>query len=105
MMIISIATIAIITYLLRLTPFILFGKHQETPKWIVYIGGYLPPAVMGMLIIYSIKNTDVFQLDQIAPLAIAILITALFHLWRRNNLISILTGTVSYMLLIQVIFI
>lgn len=104
MIVLYIAVIALVTYLLRLAPFIIFGKHQKTPEWILYIGKYLPPAVMGMLIIYSLKNTDIFQITQSGPIAIAIIITVMLHLWRRNNLMSILSGTLVYMLLVQVIF-
>ena len=61
-------------------------------------------SVMGMLIIYSIKNTDIFQIDQSAPLAITVFITVILPLWRRNNLVSILSGTFIYMLLVQFVF-
>lgn len=104
MIVLSITIMALVTYILRVAPFVLFGKHQKTPEGILYIGKYLPPAVMGMLIIYSLKNTDIFQVDQSAPLAIAIFITVILHLWRRNNLVSILSGTVFYMLLVQFVF-
>ena len=104
MIILSIGVMAIVTYLLRLAPFILFAKHQSTPKWIVYLGKYLPPAVMGMLIIYSLKNISLFKVDQSVPVAIAIFITTILHLWKRNNLVSILSGTLVYMLLIQFAF-
>ena len=100
----AIIVMALVTYFIRLAPFVLFGKHQKTPEWVVYVGNYLPPAVMGMLIVYSIKNTDALQIDQTAPLAIAILLTGALHLWKRNNLISILMGTVVYMALIQTVF-
>jgi len=105
MIVLAIAVMALVTYFLRLAPFVIFGKHQKTPEWIIYIGKYLPPAVMGMLIVYSLKNTDVSQISQIAPLAIAVFITTIFHLWKRNNLVSILSGTIIYMLLVQVAFV
>ena len=38
------------------------------------------------------------------PEAAACAVTALLYLWRRNTLLSILAGTVCYMLMIQVIF-
>jgi len=104
MIVLSIAVIALVTYFLKLAPFIIFGKHQKTPERILYIGKYLPPAVMGMLIIYSLKNADISQINQSGPIAIAIFITVMLHLWRRNNLLSILSGTLVYMLLVQVIF-
>lgn len=105
MIVLSIAVMALITYFLRVAPFVIFSKHQKTPEWILYIGKYLPPAVMGMLIIYSLKNTDISQISQIGPLVIAVFITVILHLWKRNNLVSILSGTLVYMLLVQVAFV
>lgn len=105
MIIAAIIVMALVTYLIRLAPFILFGKHQKTPEWVIYVGNYLPPAIMGMLIIYSVKGVDVFQINQILPLAIAIFTTAMLHLWKRNNLVSILSGTLVYMAIIQNLFI
>src|SRR5665648_415488 len=104
MIALSIAVIALVTYFFKLAPFFIFWEHQKNSEWILYIGKYLPPAVMGMLIIYSLKNTDIFQINQSGPIAIAIFITVMLHLWRRNNLLSILSGTLVYMLLVQVIF-
>lgn len=105
MIIAAVFVMAIITYLIRFAPFVLFGKHQKTPEWVMYLGNYLPPAVMGMLIVYSIKSTNILQINQAAPLVIAILVTGILHLWKRNNLISILSGTGIYMVLIQTVFI
>jgi len=105
MIIAAIFVMAFVTYFIRMAPFILFGKHQKTPEWVIYVGSYLPPAVMGMLIVYSLKSTNVFLIEEMAPLVIAIFITAALHIWRRNNLISILSGTALYMVLVQMVFI
>lgn len=101
---IIIIVIAAITFALRATPFILFSKSGTTPNVITYLGNALPPAVMGMLIIYCLKNTDVFNMPFGASEFIAVLSVVLLHLWRKNNLLSILGGTVIYMFLVQVVF-
>lgn len=98
----AIIVMSLVTYLIRLAPFILFRKGKTTPRWVAYIGSVLPPAVMGMLIIYSLKSVDIGALNQVLPVVAAITVTAVLHLWKRNNLISILSGTIVYMILIQI---
>lgn len=86
----------------RATPFFLFTKG--TPKAVNYIGQALPPAVMAMLIIYCLKNVSLASFPFGLPELISIAFVGAVHLWKHNNLISILGGTVLYMVLIQVIF-
>lgn len=100
----SIITMALVTYLVRLAPFILFGGSVRTPKWVEYAGNYLPPSVMGMLIVYSIKDVDFLAYQSSLPVALAIGLTAFLHIWKRNNLLSILGGTAVYMFMVQMIF-
>ena len=38
------------------------------------------------------------------PEGIAVAVTALLHVWKRNNLLSIGVGTVLYMVLVQAVF-
>lgn len=99
--ILAIMLMALVTYLIRLGPFLLFGKGKITPKWVTYVGRVLPPAVMGMLIVYSLKSVKLLDVSSSLPVAIAIAVTSLLHLWKRNNLLSILSGTAIYMALVQ----
>ena len=101
--IILIAVMAIITFALRAIPFLIFGK-KETPKFITYLGKVLPYAMMGMLVVFCFKGVKVTQFPYGLPELIAGAVTVLLHVWRRNTLISILCGTVSYMLLVQLVF-
>ena len=103
--ILIILTIAVLTFGLRAAPFILFSKTGGTPKVITYLGNALPPAVMGMLIVYCLRNISVFESPFGIPELIAVVTVAALHLWRKNNLISILGGTVFYMVLIQFVFV
>lgn len=52
----AILIIAIVTFIIRATPFIFFGNGKETPGYITYLGKYLPPSVIAMLIIYCLKK-------------------------------------------------
>lgn len=102
--IITIALCVLATVLTRAVPFIVFSEKRETPGFIKYIGKYLPSAVFGMLVVYSLKNVDLFTGSHGLPELISVLITIGLHLWKRQMLISIAGGTLSYMLLINFIF-
>ncbi|PKM90934.1 MAG: branched-chain amino acid transporter AzlD [Firmicutes bacterium HGW-Firmicutes-12] len=101
----AIVVIAIVTFGTRVAPFIFFRKGKATPKYIVYIGKYLPPAVISMLIIYCLKNVNLFKFPFGIPELIGVATVAILHIWKRNNLISILSGTVIYMITIQFILV
>ncbi len=92
------------TVITRFLPFAVFSENKETPKFIKYLGKYLPPAVFGMLIVYCLKDVSIFSSSHGLPELIAIVLTAAVHLWKRQTLVSIAVGTVSYMLLIQFVF-
>ncbi len=102
---IAILVIGIVTFAIRVAPFILFGKDKATPKYVQYIGNYLPPAVIAMLIIYCLRNVNVSAFPFGIPEVIGVITVAILHIWKRNNLISIIGGTAIYMIAIQFIFI
>lgn len=101
----SIAVMAIITAALRSLPFLIFGGKRKTPKVITYLGTVLPYAVMGMLVVYCMKDQIFASVTDCVPLIIASSIVVFLYIWRRNTLLSIIAGTVSYMLLVQLIFV
>lgn len=96
--------VAATTFATRVVPFLIFPKGKEIPKVVQYLGKVLTPAIIGMLVVYCLRNTPVSSAPYGAPEAIAVAVTALLHVWKRNNLFSIGTGTVLYMFLIQVAF-
>ncbi len=100
----SVAIIAAITALLRFFPFIIFNGNRKTPKIIEKLGKTLPYAVIGMLVIYCLKDASFASVSGFVPQIIACVITALLYIWKRNTLLSIVSGTISYMVLVQVIF-
>ncbi len=89
----------------RFLPFIIFNSKKPTPKYIEYLGKALPAAIFGMLVIYCLKNVSVFSGSHGLPELIAIILTILLHLWKRQTLFSIAGGTVCYMLLVQMVFV
>ena len=99
---ILIAVMAIVTMLLRFLPFMIFRK--ETPEYISYLGQVLPAALIGMLVIYCLKDTSFMEAPHGLPELISAGIVVVLQAWKRNSLLSILSGTVIYMLLVQLIF-
>lgn len=97
-----IATMSIVTIALRFLPFILFQK--KTPKYISYLGKVLPPAIIGMLVIYCLKDVNISAHPFGIPELIAVACVVGLQVWKRNSLISILVGTIIYMLLVQLVF-
>lgn len=97
-----IAVMAIMTTLTRALPFLIF--RQKTPKYISYLGSVLPPAIIGMLVIYCLKDITPSVHPFGIPELIAVACVAILQAWKRNPLISILAGTFIYMILIQIVF-
>ena len=68
------------------------------------LGKVLTPAVIGMLVVYCLKNMSFVKHPFGIPEVVSVLVVALLHIWKRNNLLSIGVGTVLYMVLIQCVF-
>ena len=99
-----IVLVALTTFATRVTPFLIFPKGKEIPKTIQYLGKVLTPAIIGMLVVYCLKNTSVMTAPYGVPELISVTVVAVLHVWKRNNLLSIGVGTVLYMVLIQAVF-
>lgn len=96
--------IALITAILRATPFLLFPDNKETPKYILYLGKVLPNTIIAMLVVYCLKDINLFLYPNGLPEAIAKVAIIILHIWKRNTLLSIAGGTFIYMFLVQNIF-
>ena len=90
------------TILLRFLPFLIIRK--ETPPYIAYLGRVLPSAIIGMLVIYCLKDVNCTAAPFGLPELIASVCVVGLQVWRRNSLLSILAGTILYMFLTQVVF-
>ena len=90
------------TILTRFLPFLAFRKH--TPQYVSYLGRVLPPAIIGMLVVYCLKDITPAVHPFGIPELIAAACTVGLQAWRRNSLISILAGTVLYMVLTRTVF-
>ncbi|WP_343209617.1 branched-chain amino acid transporter permease [Anaerolentibacter hominis] len=100
-----IGAVALGTILTRFLPFLLFPDRKTPPRYISYLGKVLPCAVIGLLVVYCLKNITFTALGGWLPELIAIGSIVLLHSWKKNTLLSIAGGTVIYMLLVQFVFI
>lgn len=98
--IITIIVVVLATMLTRFLPFIIFPEGKTPPDFIAYLGTVLPHAVIGLLVIYSLKDAF-FTSFHGFPETIAIIFIYILHKWKKNTLLSIGAGTVLYMVLVQ----
>jgi len=102
----SVITIFIVilgTMLTRFIPFLIFKENKPPPPYIKYLGTVLPYAVIGLLVVYGLKDAFGGEFHGI-PEIITILFIVILHKWKKNTLLSIGLGTVLYMFLVQNIF-
>ena len=99
-----IAVMALVTAALRFLPFLIFGENRKTPPLVAYLGQVLPFAIMGMLVVYCLKDVSVTTAPFGIPELVGCAVVALLHIWKRNTLLSIGAGTLCYMLLVQFVF-
>ena len=103
-MVMTVAIVVAGTLLTRFGAFLVFTPGKKAPDFVQYLGKALPAAVMGMLVVYTFKDTIVLSYPYGIPELIALLVTVGMHLWKRNMFMSIGAGTVIYMILIQAVF-
>ena len=103
--IITVAMCVLGTAATRFLPFLIFSEKRPIPKIVQYFSRTLPAAVFGMLVVYCLKDVSVLTGSHGIPELIAIAVTAALHLWKKNMLISVLCGTLCYILLVQLVFV
>lgn len=101
--IITILVVIAGTMLTRFLPFLIFPEGRTPPKYITYLGNVLPYAVIGLLVVYCLKDA-VFSTFHGLLEMIAIVFIFVLHKWKKNTLLSIAGGTVLYMALVQNFF-
>ena len=101
-MLLTVLALALGIQMTRWLPFWLFRK--EPPAVVSYLGGVLPCATMGLLVVYCLKGVDVLAPPHGVPELMAIAAVAALHRWKGNVLLSIAGGTALYMALVQAVF-
>ena len=107
--IIVIFVCALMIFAERAFPFILFSKTNP-PKIIKIIQKFIPTMVISCLLVYCLKDvtfTDKngLYLKGFIPSFSALFVTLGLQLWKKNTLLSILSGTVLYMLMLRILWI
>ncbi|MDL2226613.1 AzlD domain-containing protein [Deltaproteobacteria bacterium OttesenSCG-928-M10] len=102
---ITILVIAVATLLTRSLAFFLFPAGKATPGYISYLGKVLPCATIALLIVYCIKHVKLPEAPHGLPEFLSIILVALIQHFSRNTLLSIIVGTLVYMVLVQAVFI
>lgn len=100
--IITIVILAVVTFMTRALPFLIFPAGKPTPKYVQYLGKALPLAVFGMLVVYCLKDVQWLEGSHGIPEILGIAAVVLMHLWRRQLFLSMAVGTAVYMILIRV---
>ncbi len=103
--VITIGMVVLGTLITRFLPFLVFPAGKPTPKFIQYLGKVLPAAVLGLLVIYCVRDVSIFTGNHGIPEMICIAVVAALHVWKRQMLLSIAAGTVLYMVLVQAVFV
>lgn len=67
--VILVVAMALTTAALRFLPFLLFEK--KTPPFVVYLGKVLPAALIGMLVVYCLKDVKIASATHGLPELIA----------------------------------
>lgn len=98
-----VAVIALVTAAIRFLPLLLFGRKGKTSSYLTDLGNTLPCAIIGMLVVYCLKDVSFTKPPHGLPEAASLALVAFLHLWKRNTLLSILGGTLFYMLLIRLV--
>ena len=101
---IIILMVALGTMLTRFLPFILFPENKKPPQMVIYLGGVLPAAMMGLLVVYCLRNVSFLSSPHGIPEIIAICSIVIIHKLKKNVLLSIGLSTVIYMVLVQAVF-
>lgn len=100
--IIATLLIAVVIFLERLFPFVVFSK-KAPGSLIRFFERYIPPVVMLGLLIYSLRGIRFSSLELWLPHISAIVFSIITYIWKKNSLISIFGGTIIFMILIRII--
>lgn len=88
----------LVNYTLRALPFLLFsGRNRALPPWVDRLGKVLSPVIIGCLIVYSYTGSA----WRTPWPYLAGFVTVVLQVWKKNPLMSIVAGTLVYMVLLN----
>lgn len=102
-LLVAVAVAAAVTWGLRAIPFAALAPLRESPV-ARFLSAHMPAGVMVVLVVYSLHDAEFTRAPYGTPLLLALLVTVGLHLWKRNAVLSILSGTAVHVLLASVVF-
>ena len=100
--VLTIAVVVAATLLTRFLPYIAFPEGRKIPKYVLYLGKVLAPAVFGLLVVSCLRKTDFFAAPHGLPEIISVLAVILLYRLRHDMALPLIGGTACYMILIRV---
>lgn len=100
---IAVVLITLVTFSLRALPFIA-GSFLKRYQWVASLGNFLPPAIMALLLMHSVNDLATQSSTAYWPECASVALTLMMHVLWRKPLISIVSGTGLYILLLHVFF-
>jgi branched-subunit amino acid transport protein AzlD len=95
----TVAVAATITFALRAAPFAILNRLRSASA-VTYLGRHLPSGIMVVLVVYLLRHAQLtrppFGVIQLLPVAV----TAATHIWKRQLLLSMASGTLAYALML-----
>ena len=101
---IIILVIGAATLATRILPVLVFGRGEKVPDFILYLGKVVPYTAMGLLIVYCLKDVSIVKGSHALPEIISLAAVSVSYLWKRNTILSVVLGTILYMVLVQHVF-
>ena len=99
-----IAVMAVTVLALRALPMLLFGRQKRIPALLNYLGQVLTAGAIAMLVVYSmfgVLNYNSCGWGNLHWGLLAGIVTAVLQFFFKNPLVSIISGTLVYMLTIS----
>ena len=97
----TILIIALVTAGLRLLPVYLLGRNgRALPQPLLLLSRQLPGAIIGFLVVYSLKDIHIGVPARALPAALT---AALLQHYRKNTLLSVFCATAVYMVLLRLL--
>ncbi len=100
----AVGVCAVVTMLVRGLPYLMFGGKRKLPKMVIYLGSVLPSSIMIILVVYCLRSIKLTVFPYGLAELISVAVVIIMQVWKKNTLISILLGTVCYMILIRTVF-
>jgi branched-subunit amino acid transport protein AzlD len=94
----AVAVAAAVTWALRALPFAALTTLRSSAT-VRELSSRMPAGVMVILLVYCLRDLPVTHPVRLVAPVVALVVTAGLHLWRRNALLSIVAGTVVYVVL------